>query len=204
MEEMPARKSIGYLAIALPFVVYLGAWIVFQTGMQGSISDYYYTGMRDVFVGTLWAIGVFLFAYKGYGRADSIASKLAGVFAVGITLFPTAPAPRGVVHFAFATLFFATLIYYSYFLFTKTNAEPGQPPTISRTKQRNRVYKRCAVIMLICIGLAALYSLVPSLQASLPSDSYHPIFWLEALADVAFGISWAIKGEALSLLNDKA
>ena len=57
------RKSIGFLAIALPFVVSLGALIFFQTGLQKSISSYYHTDMRDVFVGTLCVIGFFLLSY---------------------------------------------------------------------------------------------------------------------------------------------
>lgn len=54
------RKAIGYLGIALPFVVVLGAWLLKGLGIQSSISDYYFTDMRDVFVGILFSIGVFL------------------------------------------------------------------------------------------------------------------------------------------------
>ena len=67
------RKAIGLLAIAFPFVVSLGALILFQTGIQSSVSSCYHTGMRDVFVGTLCAIGFFLLSYKGYERSDDIA-----------------------------------------------------------------------------------------------------------------------------------
>ena len=61
------RKTIGILGIALPFVLLLGALIIYQTGLQTSISSYYYTGMRDVLVGTLVAYGIFLFSYTGSG-----------------------------------------------------------------------------------------------------------------------------------------
>ena len=70
------RKAIGFLGIALPFAVSLGALLLFRTGIQSSISSYYYTGTRDVLVGSLWAIGFFLLSYKGYERIDSIAGKL--------------------------------------------------------------------------------------------------------------------------------
>ena len=59
------RKIIGILGIALPFVLYLGALIIFQINIQSSISSYYYTGMRGVFVGTLFVIGFFCFHTKG-------------------------------------------------------------------------------------------------------------------------------------------
>ena len=85
------RKAIGILGMALPFAVSLGAGILFRTGVQSSISSYYHTGMRDVFVGTLFAIGFFLLSYKGYERSDDLAGDLACIFAVGVALFPTVP-----------------------------------------------------------------------------------------------------------------
>lgn len=35
------RKTIGILGIALPFVLFLGAYLIFQTGIQSSLSSYY-------------------------------------------------------------------------------------------------------------------------------------------------------------------
>jgi hypothetical protein len=32
--------------------------------------------------------------------------------------------------------------------------------------------------------------------------TYQPVFWLESISVVAFGISWLVKGEAI--LNDEA
>lgn len=45
--------------------------------------------MRDVMVGILFALGVFLFSYKGYGREDDVAGNLARLFVIGTALFPT-------------------------------------------------------------------------------------------------------------------
>ena len=53
------RKAIGVLGTALPFVLAAGGYFFFSTGIQSSLSAYYHTDMGDVFVGTLWAIGVF-------------------------------------------------------------------------------------------------------------------------------------------------
>jgi hypothetical protein len=195
------RKAIGLLAIAFPFVVSLGALILFQTGIQSSISSYYHTGMRDVFVGTLCAIGFFLLSYKGYERSDDIAGDLGCVFAIGVALFPITPDGAaasgarliGYVHQAFAALFFLTLIYFSLFLFTKTG--PNKSPS-KRKLQRNKVYKACGYTMGICILLIAIYSFLPSKMASL-LEEFEPVYWLEALAVLAFGISWFTKGEAI-------
>jgi hypothetical protein len=202
---MTLRKTVGLLGTALPFLVSLGGLIVFGTKLQGSISAYYYTGMRDVFVGTLWAIGIFLFAYKGYDHADNIAGNLACAFAIGVTLFPTTSEGSeaisksaqiiGYVHLGFAALFFGTLSYFSLFLFTKTNAKSLIPMT-ARKKQRNSVYQVCGIIMLVCIALMAIISFMQSKNTVFLS-TVHPLYWLEALAILAFGISWLIKGETL-------
>ena len=202
------RTVIGILGIGLPIVVSLGALIIFQTGLQGSISGYYYTGMRNVLVGTLWATGFFLLSYKGYQPIDDILSDFACAAAVGISLFPTAPETGathqqviiGWFHLGFAGIFFGILIVFCLHLFTKTNSTK---PTRQKL-ERNIVYKVCGYSMIACISLLVVYSV---LQAVLPKASIaplaalHPIYWLEAIALVAFGISWLTKGEAI--LKDK-
>ncbi len=202
------RKAIGFLGVALPFAVSLGALIFFQTGLQGSISGYYYTGMRNVFVGILWAIGFFLISYKGYGTYDTIAGVFGCVFAVGVTLFPTAPEDSpsareiliGHLHLTFAALFFITLICFSLFLFTKTSKEKGHPIT-RRKRQRNVVYIICGIAMAICILLIAVFQILPA-DTKIQLKPYDPIFWLETVAILSFGISWLVKGE--TLLKDDA
>jgi len=52
-------------------VLILGKILYFRDpGIQDSISSYYYTDMRDVLVGSLCAIGVFLWSYRGYDDPD--------------------------------------------------------------------------------------------------------------------------------------
>ena len=195
------RKALGVLGIALPFILYLGALIIFQTGLQSSISYYYHTGMRDVLVGTLVAIGIFLFSYKGY-IGDAIYGKLACVFAIGVALFPCKPAgpvPNIVrtintFHLFFTIAFFLTLIYFSYFLFTKSD----QKELPKKKQQRNKVYKTCGILMTICVLGIVISFFLPSAMAWLGS----PIFWFETGAILAFGVSWFTKGEAIAMLND--
>jgi hypothetical protein len=195
------RKTIGVLGIAFPFVLSLGAVIIFQTGLRSSLSAYYHTGMRDVYAATLCVIGFFLFSYKGYTRVDDIAGDLGCIFAVGAALFPTPPAGAtssgarliGYAHVAFSALFFLTLTYFALFLFTKTN--PNKSPS-KRKLQRNKVYRICGYTMLISILLIALYFFLPNTLTS-PFRALNPIYWLEALTALAFGISWFTKGKAI-------
>jgi len=195
------RKAIGLLGIALPFIISIGALLLFQTGLQDSISNYYYTCMRNVLVGILCAIGVFLLSYKGYERKDELAGDFGCAFAVGVALFPTRPpgstsslaATIGIFHFIFAASFFLTLSYFSLFLFTKTDPE-GVPTR--RKLQRNKIYKVCGFTMVMCLLLILIEGRLPNeLRESL--KAYHPVFWLESIAVVAFGISWLTKGEAI-------
>ena len=68
LSYLAVRQCLGLLGLSLPVSLYLYAR-VFGGAMQPSISEFYYTSMGDWLVGTLCAIGVFLFAYKGYARA---------------------------------------------------------------------------------------------------------------------------------------
>jgi hypothetical protein len=197
------RKTLGILGTSLPFILFLGGRLIFHTGLQGSVSAYYYTGMRDVLVGMLFAMGFFLLSYRGYERADDIAGDLGFVFALGVALFPTKPPGTsgfniiGAIHMAFTVLFFTTLIYFSLFLFTKT--DPEKPPT-QRKLQRNKVYRICGITMSTCVLFIAVYVFFPQKLAAL-FKPYKPVFWLEATAILAFGFSWLVKGE--TLLRDK-
>ena len=193
------RKAIGIIGIALPFVLAFGKILLEGPGIQSSISAYYYSGMRDVFVGSLCAIAVFLMSYRGYERVDDIAGDLACVFALGVALFPTTPDVNatsrdkivGAMHLIFAAGFFLTLAFFSLVLFRKTN--PTRKPTRAK-EQRNLVYTACGYAILACIALIAV---VAFLSNDSPIKRLDPVFWLEATAIVAFGLSWLTKGEAI-------
>jgi hypothetical protein len=193
------RKAIGIIGMALPFVLAIGASLLEGPGIEPSVSNYYYTDMRDVFVGSLCAIAVFMASYRGYERQDDIAGDLACVFALGIALLPTTPdadvTPQdgfvGVLHLVSAAGFFLTLAFFSLVLFRKTN--PGLQPT-RRKLQRNAVYAVCGYTILACLVAVALVSL---LSPESPVKRLQPVFWLESAAIVAFGVSWFVKGEAI-------
>jgi hypothetical protein len=193
------RKAVGIIGVALPFVLAFGKMLLQGPGIQSSISYYYYTDMRNIFVGSLCAIGVFLMSYRGYELRDEIAGILASVFAIGVALFPTTPelcaTSRdkliGALHLSFAALLFLTLAYFSLALFTKTALD--KEPTRQKL-QRNTVYRVCGYTILGSIFLMFVVAL-PTVKSVF--ERLTPVFWLESLAVVAFGVSWLTKGEAI-------
>lgn len=194
------RKAIGVLGISLPFSLAIGGILFFGLlGIRPSLSSYYYTGMRDVFVGTLCAIGVFLWSYKGYEAQDDVAGDLACIFALGVALFPTSPPNPsaleqviGVLHFIFAGCFFGILAYFCFALFTKSN----QNSPTGKKRLRNIVYRICGFIIIGAILLLGLNAILPdSIQALY--EHLEPVFWLESIAIIAFGFSWFVKGEGI-------
>ena len=142
------RRLVGVLGVSMPLIVMVwGFFILSSLRVLPSISDYYSLRTRDVFVGTLFAIGWFLYTYRGYDRQDNVTGNLACVFALGVALFPDdGPGLNPIIHFISATLLFLALAYFSLFLFTKTDGSPTQ-----RKQVRNSVYRICGIIMLVCI-----------------------------------------------------
>jgi hypothetical protein len=193
------RKAVGIIGVALPFVLVFGKMLLDGPGIQDSISGYYYTSMHDVFVGSVCAIAVFMMSYHGPEKKDDIAGDIACAFALGVALFPTSPFEPtsgetliGRVHLACAAGLFLTLAYFCLALFCKT--DPARVPVTRKKRQRNGVYYVCGYTILACIALIAVAEFLPE---DSPLLSLQPVFWLEAIAVVAFGMAWLTKGEAI-------
>ncbi len=80
-------------------------------------------------------------------------------------------------------------------LFTKTNPDIGRTP---QKKKRDLIYRTCGIVIALCLVLVPIESLV----IGAPIQRFRPLFWLEAVAVVAFGIAWLVKGE--TILKDKS
>jgi hypothetical protein len=199
------RRLIGILGISLPFIVVIGGFTQGGPGLQGSISGYYYTNMRDLFVGILSGVALFLMSYRGYEKIDDIVANMSGIFALGIIFFPTAMYSGKVVrvglfliddniseviHLTFGALFFLALAFNSLFLFTRRH--PGVMG--KEKKRRNVIYRVCGIVMILAIVCVAIYTI--SLRGTFVAAIY-PVLMLESVASFAFGISWLVKGNTL-------
>ena len=217
------RKAIGGIALCLPLALVLGEKIrdlllsnTHAALIEASISAYFHTGMRELFVGSLCAVAVFLLCYKGYERRDNIAANIAGLALIVVAFFPTAeqpveavdavaaidsvtlfsdartpdPAYVSYLHFGAAAVFFVILAVMSLFLFTKTDDKSSMT---DQKKQRNTVYRACGITILACLGVIAIGKLALGDSAG----RMQLVFWCETIAIMAFGLSWLTKAEVI-------
>ena len=116
------RQLVGVLGVMLPLVLAIGciACGACCNDFKDSISDYYHSNMRNVFVGVLFTTGFFLFTYKGYEKRDDVAGDLACIFALGVALFPVnspTEAIRNLHYISAILLFLDTLVLFDLSLY---------------------------------------------------------------------------------------
>lgn len=201
------RWTVGIIALTFPFTLAAGSILaaLLVSGhlphplLQRSISDYYFTPMRNLYVGSLWSIAAFLACSRGYDLHDEITGYLAGAFTLGVACCPSFD-PRsgfytplefacGLIHTAFAAAMYLMLGYVCIVLFRKSSPEK---PFTRRKRKRNRIYATCGLIMVACMVTMVGLTLRSVVERRHPS---HWLFWCEALANCAFGVAWLTKGE---------
>ena len=82
------RVAIAAIGLALPLVLLIGGALT-GCAVQTSLSAYFHTPVRDLFVGMLFLIAAPLHLYHGYSRRENLALNIAAVGAVMVALFPT-------------------------------------------------------------------------------------------------------------------
>lgn len=194
------RRGMAALALTLAPVLAIGGIVLFGTPLQPSMSAYYYTGMRDWFVGVLCAVGAFLFLYKGYTRRENQVLNLAGVCAPLVALFPMRPGGDCAVdgsgfslHGLFAVTFFLAISYVCVFLYRDSATDAMPPP---RQRLYHRVARACGGVMIGCIAAAVLYNFFMPADLKAAWCAWSIVFWLEAIAVAAFSVHWFFKSLA--------
>jgi hypothetical protein len=207
LSYLQQRIYVGIIGVLLPFVLVLGN-LMDGYGTQPSLSGYYYTPMRNVFIGALCGIAVFLAAYNGFDRADSVITNIAGLSALGVAFCPTTPGHPAVhqvvigdLHLTFACVAFTLLAVMAlrfgnskpmppkselplfadrlgYAFGFNRDAWEGTPPWAVIT------YRVCGFTILVCVALIYPGSLVYG----------YSLLILEWILLTAFGISWFVKG----------
>jgi hypothetical protein len=164
--------------------------------------------MRNIFIGALCALAIFLITYDGWNRADSVITNVAGLGVIGTALCPTSPAGAtgsqvvvGDLHLSFACLTFVLLAVMSLRFAKRTATPPGlsfwrragyalgfTPPGTSRASAAElAAYRVSGFAIVACIALIAPLSTVYG----------HSLLVLETIILVSFGVAWFLKGTTL-------
>lgn len=211
------RTIVGVVGIALPLIFIIGEAYVLRGGVRvrGSISAYYHTSMRDLFVAGL-CVTAFLLATYMSGQTDTWdfwLSLLAGVALLGVVFFPTSrpglaqaaprcgttPMPEGcspiqqqfgeasvaVIHLSCAVVFVLSLAGISFLFGWRENRYKG------RVGMRRFQY--------FCAGLivASVAGVIVGELLNWTVWELTPLYLGEVTAVWAFGASWLMKGTDL-------
>ena len=202
------RRMLGWLGLALPLLLILGGWLSQQT-VEPSISDYYHTLMRDAFVGTLTAIGLFLITYPGHSRArgehvsDDLITTVAGIAAFGVAYFPNETRMQAnllgsitqqalghkvaaAAHYSCAVVFLSALAALCLRKFART-ARP----------LRRRIYRACGwtiLAMTLAVVVASWFKIRGPEGPQRVVNDWMLVLWFEAVAIWAFALAWLVKG----------
>ena len=214
------RTLIGLIGVALPTALLLGdSALPGDPFLRGSLSAYYHSGVRDVFVGSLCAIGVFLIAYRAFEKnLDNLLSTLAGIGAILVAVFPTGRPPIGnipqtplqqalgegvvkTVHFTGATLFIICCAFVC-ISFGRREDERGQDRANAQGKAHLPpqvwmwIHRTCGWLILAALAIVILTNVIGRFDD-------HSLLYGEIFSIYAFGISWFLKGFEYNMLWPK-
>ena len=195
------RRAIGALGLLLPLALGPIGYFVFGIDIQENMSSYYHTPLRDVFVGTLCVIGVFLICYRGYDWVENWSANAGGVAALGVALFPLDAHSNplfqksliGYLHTLSGGVFFLTLAIYSLYHFPRNSRIEKEP----HLRERSFIFRISGAVILLCMTAMAAYLFLPSPSLKETLNRFNLLFWLEWIAVWAFASAWLAKGRVL-------
>jgi hypothetical protein len=203
------KLLVGLIAISLGSVTNL-----FAHDPLESISASYFEGgwSQTIFVGSLFAIAAFMLAYNGYSKPEMWLSKIAGVAAAGVAMFPcnckgrtsslggsvnSAVCARDealipYVHFTSAAIMFTILVVFCWFFYNRAHEKRDRGSV--EAGRRMLIYQLCGVtivVAMVAMGADALAgSVIPRM-----------VWYGETAALIAFGASWLTAARVVPLLS---
>lgn len=200
------RTAVGVLGLLFPLLL-VGVDAVFLDGSvtaRDSLSAYYHSGARDLFVGVLCITGGLLVTYLATlpRTWDFWLSVVAGTGAFGVAFLPT-PRPDGysgpptpvqarwgettvgALHFTSAGIFILAMAALC-FVFAQRDARYGAP------RARVRLHRTCGALIVAAVGWALLGFIVDLDIGWLTS-----LYLAEVVSVWSFGVSWLVKGHDL-------
>jgi hypothetical protein len=182
------RNGISFLGLIFPFI-FLASSGLRPGPLKGSISAYYHVDNleRNLFVGILITVGVFLILYEGYSKREDWTLTLSGICVVFVALIPTAIEGKNFTwHEVFAIIFFVGIFIVMFFFSNETLSKIKDP---KRKEKYRKIYQLIAILMIICIIIALIFKIILDAQGK----EHTAIFWLEAGGIWLFALFWLVK-----------
>ncbi|HEU5037351.1 MAG TPA: hypothetical protein VFT70_10115 [Nocardioides sp.] len=194
------RTVVGAIGVLLPFVLWAVDALVLHGSLtaRGSLSAYYHSGARDLFVGALCITGCLLLTYLAAQPRtwDYWLSTVAGVAVLGVALLPTSrpdmyggpPTPLqerwgeqtvATIHFTCAAVFILSLAALCFVFAHRDQRYGGRP----------RLHRACGIAILAAVAWVAL-----GLAVDLSIGWLTSLYLGEVVSVWAFGTSWLVKG----------
>jgi hypothetical protein len=188
------KLIVGVIALTLANLTAL-----FSADSIQSISASYWEGgwARDFFIGFLFAISSFLFAYNGDSSLEMLLSKVTAFAALGVAFFPCGCGTHDevvpYVHYISAAAMFIVLAGLCGVFFKRAHSKGH-----AQARWRAYVYAACGITIVMVIAVLAIDHF-----AGEPIGSRMPrlTFYCERAGLVAFGISWLVASRALPFIT---
>jgi hypothetical protein len=215
------RLVIGGIGVLLPTLLFLLDGLVLRGGVavRGSLSGYYHSSARDLFVAALCVTGVMLLTYMAAKAStwDFWLSSLAGVAVLGVAFFPTQrpnlgttaplcgpqsdPVPPGCTQLqqALGETTVATVHYICAGIFILALAAicflfAWREYAHTENVGRARLHRACGALILAAVAWIGLGRAI-----NVEIFTFTPLYVGEVVSVYAFGLSWTVK--ALDLLK---
>ena len=196
IDDHVLKLTVGLVALGLPLLTsFLSANSI------GSISASYYEGgwATDFFIGCLFAISSFMFAYNGDSLTEMILSKMVALAGMGVALFPCG-CGKGAdektipyVHYIFAAIMFTVLACLCCIFYQRARAKGHR-----EAKMRSYIYAACAITIVLVIAVLGIDNFT---GGHLASKFSRLTFFGEWTGLLAFGISWLVASRALPFIT---
>ncbi|MDA5092691.1 hypothetical protein O2N63_01150 [Aliiroseovarius sp. KMU-50] len=211
------RRAIGSIGLGLPVALLIGTMLV-DMPMENSISEFFFSPLRDVFIAAAAGVGLFLLAYEGYPARDRewlTDRRVSGIAGASVLVMAAIPAHctrdtcyqplamfdqlitsavlQSALHMGAAGIFLISLGVMSQNLFTRCT----MPQKTRHKQRRNTCYRMFGWMIYAMVALIGVMKLGFSEIGREWDNAWHFTFWAESLALWAFGLSWLMKGEVL-------
>jgi hypothetical protein len=194
------RTTVGAIGVLLPFMLWAVDALVLRGSptARGSLSAYYHSGARDLFVGALCITGCLLLTYLASQPKtwDYWLSTVAGAAVLGVALLPTSRPDEYAgpltplqdrwgeqtvahLHATFAGIFILSLAALCFVFASRDQRYGGHP----------RVHRACGIAILAAVAWVVLGHFLPLAIGWLTS-----LYLGEVVSVWAFGTSWLLKG----------